>query len=511
MELVLGIDLGTTGCRAVAFRADDGRRMDAAEIEYPLHSPRAGWAEQDAEQIYDAVLLALDAIGARRPAGAKVIGMGFSAALHSILPVDASGLPLHLALTWADGRAKEQMRRLAASVGALRLHARTGCPAHPMYPSAKIAWFRAERPELNARTASYLSIKDYVVRKLTGVHVTDRSLASASGLCALGGGWDPELLDLVGIDTKLLPEIASTTLALPRLSAESAARLGLPQETPVVLGAGDGMLANLGVGGLGNTQTVVTIGTSAAVRTLTRTPGVDDGGRTWCYNLCDDFWVRGGAVNNGGIVLRWFRDALAAQWPDSASQALGYDQICTAAARSPCGAGGLIFVPMLAGERTPYWNADARGVLLGLSLNTTREQIAKAVLEGVAFSVRDAFEALAKSVPIGAEVIATGSFTRSPHWVQIVSDVLGKPLALSAEQDASALGAAMLTLVGIGRLDLASAAALARKALPAADPDPKANALYNELFRIYQGTYQAACPTFAALAKLQSDSERNST
>ena len=308
-EVVIGVDLGTTSTKAVAFDTG-GRQLATASAGYPLVEPQPGWAEQDPAQILDAVLDTVRAVVSE--VDGPVAALSFSSAMHTLIGLDAAGDPLTPSLSWADSRAAAQADRLRAAPGGLALHRRTGTPVHPMAPLPKLVWFREQRPELFARVACWAGIKDYVLSRLCGALVTDQSVASGTGLLDLGTlSWDQEALQLAGIGPERLPELVPTTTVLSGLSAEVADRLGLPAATPVVAGAGDGPLANLGLGAVHPGVAACSIGTSGALRVTVERPAVDPAGGVFCYALTEHRWVVGGAINNGGIVLDWAGRALA--------------------------------------------------------------------------------------------------------------------------------------------------------------------------------------------------------
>ena len=375
-EVVIGVDLGTTSTKAIAFDTG-GRQLATASAGYPLAEPHPGWAEQDPAQILDAVLDTVRAVVSE--VDGPVAALSFSSAMHTLIGLDAAGDPLTPSLSWADSRAAAQADRLRAAPGGLALHRRTGTPVHPMAPLPKLVWFREQRPELFARVACWAGIKDYVLSRLCGALVTDQSVASGTGLLDLGTlSWDQEALQLAGIGPERLPELVPTTTVLSGLSAEVADRLGLPAATPVVAGAGDGPLANLGLGAVHPGVAACSIGTSGALRVTVERPAVDPHGGVFCYALTEHRWVVGGAINNGGIVLDWAGRALAPDLGDQPAEAL-----LELAGRVPPGSGGLVMLPYLLGERAPHWSGLPLGAYVGLTREHRREHLVRAAIEGV--------------------------------------------------------------------------------------------------------------------------------
>lgn len=360
----IGLDIGTTSTKAIVFTAS-GAVRGTGNIDYPLLVPKASWAEQDPETIFAAVVAALKQAIEQADIGQNEIGgIGFSTAMHSLIAVDAHGNPLTNSIIWADNRSAAQAERLKEEGVGHSIYLATGTPIHPMSPLPKIMWLKENQPDISQKTAKYISIKEYVIYRLFGQYVVDYSIASATGLFNLRKlDWDDDALQVAGITKQHLSEPVPTTHILRGMKVRYAEEIGLDPDTPFVVGASDGVLANLGIGAIDNGQVAITIGTSGAVRTVVPEPITDPKGRTFCYLLTENHWVIGGPSNNGGIMLRWFRDEFS--WPEvEKAKQLGvdpYDVMIQAAEHVRPGADGLLFLPFLSGERAPYWNAQARG------------------------------------------------------------------------------------------------------------------------------------------------------
>ena len=365
----IGVDVGTTGVRAMAYTAQ-GKSVAVRDAFYPLETPQYDRAEQNPQQIYDAAEEVI--AGVVKYLQYKLVtisGIALSSVMHSFIPQDEQFELLGNMITWADSRSSTIVHRMEQDEQCKQFYFRTGCPLHASYPLAKIIWVKENQPEIFARMAHIGSIKDYMFRLMTGEWVTDKSVASSSGLFnAFTETWDSEILDYVGIQEEQLPKVVSTTYS-GKLVAGVAERLGLPVNTPVVIGATDGVLVNVGIGAVSKGQLSATIGTSGAIRMLTEKPQMDTKGRTWCYNLTDTMWVAGGAINNGGMILRWMRDRIL-HYHGSQMEQLSvdpYDLMTMKARHVPAGSGGLLLMPYFTGERAPYWNSDLRGAFVGLS------------------------------------------------------------------------------------------------------------------------------------------------
>ena len=489
--LVIGLDLGTTRCKAVAV-ARTGEVAASATSSYPLHSPEPGWAEQSALDVWQGAAAALQQLCRQVPAE-QLGAISLSGAMHSLLPVDAAGEPLALALTWADQRAAPQAQAIRREADAQALYQRTGCPLQAIYHPAKLRWWHETQPDVARRAAYFVTIKDWVLWRLAGVWTTDQGLASTTGLLDIHQlRWDAQALALAGITANQLPELKPPAQAAGAVTGQAAAATGLPAGLPVVAGTSDGGAANLGSGAVRAGQSVITIGTSGAVRRVVAQPLLDGAARTWCYVLVEGRWFAGGAINNAGLALQWVRERF---YPDVPGDA-GYQRLLADAAEVPPGAEGVTFLPYLSGERSPYWNPAARALISGLSLAHSRAHVARAVLEGVAYCLADVWQVLNTGEPIG-EVRLTGNVTHDPLWAQIVADVLGVPLLADEAADASALGAARLGHLALGQItgldDLASAASGRSY-----EPDPARHALYESGHAVFQELYRKLEPQPAA-------------
>ncbi|GLZ49419.1 gluconokinase [Actinomycetospora sp. NBRC 106375] len=440
-DLVLGVDVGTTATKAVAYSAD-GADHGHGEAPHRLEEPEPGAAVQDPEALYEAVGDAVrDAVAGLDPA--RVAAISFSATMHGLLATDASGDPLGPLITWADSRAGDvarELRRRRDGRDALALHRRTGTPVHPMSPLVKLAWLRRERPSLLAAAHTWGGIKEFVLARATGARVTDTSCASATGLLDVATGiWDAEALEIAGIDAGRLGELVAPTAVVGRLRERD---WGLPAGVPVVAGGADGPLANLGVGAVRPGVAACSIGTSGALRVTVERPAVDPRGRVFCYDLADGRWVVGGAITNGGLVLDWAHETLGRD----------VDTLLAAAADVPAGADGLLALPHLLPERAPYWDAGGAGALVGLHRRHGPGHVTRALLEGVCLQLRLVLDALREAGLAVHEVRATGGFARSALWRRLLTDALDLPVGFPVVDQGSAFGAALLGMQGVGLL-----------------------------------------------------------
>ncbi|WP_139488033.1 gluconokinase [Brevibacillus dissolubilis] len=502
----IGLDIGTTSTKAVVF-TKEGAVKGVGNVDYPLHVPKPSWAEQDPKEIFTAGIKALkQAIAASGVSRQEIGGIGVSSAMHSLIAVDGDGELLTNSIIWADNRSVTQTERLKQDGTGHRIYLATGTPIHPMSPLTKLIWMREEDPDTYRRAAKFISIKEYVIHRLYRQYVVDYSIASATGLFNLERlDWDEEALRLAGITAGQLSEAVPTTHILRGMETRFADEIGIDPDTPFVVGASDGVLANLGVGAISKGQVAITIGTSGAVRTVVPKPMTDPKGRTFCYLLTEDHWVIGGPTNNGGLMLRWFRDEFS--WPEvEKARQLGidpYDVMIQAAKDVPAGAEGLLFLPFLSGERAPYWNANARGSFFGVSLHHKREHFIRAVLEGILFSVYSVGIALRDLAGPASEIRASGGFARSAEWRQIMSDMFGYEVTVPQSHESSGFGAAVLAMKAVGAIDRLEDVQVRIPIAERHQPDLQRSETYIELFYLYERVYHKLVEEFSLIAEFQ--------
>lgn len=454
-EYIIGIDIGTTSTKTVLFNSSV-ERLDQYAIEYPLLSPQPDVQEQDPNEIFAAVVQGVREVVRRHVDPLRdLIGLSFSAAMHSLIAVDNQGQPLTRSITWADRRSTPWVTKIKQTCDAHDLYARTGTPLHPMSPLAKLLWLRHEAPDLFQHAAKFVSIKEYVLYRWFNQYVVDYSIANATGLFNMATlDWDDEALAIAHITPERLSQLVPTTHILTPMAGEWANAMGIPADIPVVIGASDGVLANLGVGAVEPGVVAVTVGTSGAVRAVLNRPHTDPQERLFCCALAKDCWVMGGATNNGGIILRWLRDHLADAEVRKANQLNEdpYDILTAIAATVPAGSEGLIFHPYLAGERSPLWDANARGSFFGLALHHTKAHLIRAVLEGIVYNLYGVLDAVQDVVGPAKSIQATGGFARSLLWRQMLADVFDQTVTIPKVYESSCFGAAVLGLYALGRI-----------------------------------------------------------
>ncbi|HKF75607.1 MAG TPA: gluconokinase [Candidatus Dormibacteraeota bacterium] len=479
-QVIVGLDVGTTSVKAVAFGLGSGWRRVATR-EYPLLEPRPGWQVQDPEQILAATASALaDCVAAA--VGAEVLGISLSTAMHGLIALDAAMHPLTPLITWADARAHAVAGRLRQSGQAVDLHRRSGTPVHPMTPLTKLIWFAEHEPRIWAEARWWVGLKDYLVCRLTGSLVTELSSASGTGLLDMAArSWSPATIQLCGVSADQLPPILPTTSRLG-LSSTAAGRIGLPVGTPVIVGAADGPLGNLGTGAMSPGTAGLSLGTSGAVRMVVPEPRVDEKGTLFCYALTDTVWMVGAAISNGGFVVRWAAGSLAPDLPGVSATSGADEALLTLAASVPAGSDGLVMVPYLLAERAPLWDASLPGAYLGLRREHTRGHLVRAAVEGVCFQLRLILDELHQLLPVSSVRVTGGTF-RSPLWREVMAAVLDRPLFAVGDEEGTSLGAAALGLFALGHAPELTGA-VAQLSPPGAPGPPRIDA-DPELVKIY--------------------------
>ena len=450
-QVVIGLDVGTTGVKAAAFGVDRPWRAVALR-EYPLLAPGPGQHVEDPAEILRASTEVL-AECVHAISGAHVLAVSVSAAMHGLLALDGELRPLTPLITWADARARREAEQLHRDGLAGTLHAITGTPVHPMSPLVKLLWFSSHDRAVWTAARWWIGLKDWILLGLTGRLVTELSSAAGTGLIDMATRtWSTLALDLCCLDPDRLPPILPPTASLD-LSADVARLTGLPPATPVVAGAADGPLGNLGVGAVSPGVAGLSVGTSGAVRMLVAPPQIDAGQTLYCYPVTDELWLLGGAISNGGSLLRWAGTALAPDLEAAATAAREQsadDDILRLAASAPAGSGGLVMLPYLLAERAPLWDPDLPGAYLGLRDHHRRAHLVRAALEGVCLQMRVIVDRL-NQVRTVHEIRATGGVFRSPLWRMTMAAMLDRPIRVVGDAEGSALGAAALALFALGQ------------------------------------------------------------
>jgi xylulokinase len=437
--MFLGVDVGTSGTRALLIDRAGKVLASFASEHAPIRSQHIGWAEQEPEDWWRATLEAIAGVMAISGlAGSEIEAVGLTGQMHGCVVLDANGAVLRPALIWCDQRTQPQCDWLVETIGFDRLIELTANPALPNFTLTKLLWVRDHQPEIFSRVAHALCPKDYIRYRLTGEFAMD--LQEASGTLLLDVAhrrWSTEMADAAGIPMAWLPRLFEGPEICARISSAGAGVTGLVAGTPVVAGAGDQGAGAIGMGILSPGSVSATIGTSGVVFAATDAPIKDKLGRlhTFCH-AAPGRWHVMGVTNGAGLSLRYFRDTFAPGTP--------YEDLLTEAAKAPPGCDGLLWAPYLFGERTPHLDPNARAAFIGITASHVRAHFLRAILEGVAFSLRDTFTLFDElNIPIKSICLGGGG-ARGPLWRQIQADVYGHPVDMLEAEEGGAFGAALL-------------------------------------------------------------------
>ncbi len=478
----VGIDLGTSAVKVLAVTTS-GRELTAGAEFYGLLTPQPDFVEQNADDIYNATMRVLERVLADvRQRGSQVSAIGFSSAMHGVLAVDARGEPISNVITWLDRRSAAIADGWRADGTGLDLYRRTGAPTHPMLPLTKLRWLRENDPDLFGRAARFIGLKELFVFRWTGEWLVDWGLAAATGLFSVHAPeWDGRALELACVTPERLSRPAPPSTALRTFRAEIARELRLAPGCAVVLASSDGALANIGIGASLAGDLALTLGTSGAIRVLVDAPSLDAAGRTFCYYADDTRYIVGGPTSSAGAALDWIFALLLDELPKDERFARAAE---LAAGVAP-GAGGLVVLPFLSGERAPYWRSSLRGAFEGLDLSHDRATIVRAGFEGVVFGMNAVYEAVKTTAGVAQRLLLSGGLTRAPLVRTLLADVFGLPAVQPHQQEASAFGAALLAAQAIGAIADATASARAAGYDEPTQPQPATQAAYRDAYARY--------------------------
>lgn len=481
-DVVIGLDLGTGGVRAIAVDLH-GQLMAQTTKSYPLFTPQPGWTEQNPADWVEASLKALSDI-AQQLSEHRAISLGLSGQMHGMVPLDAEGHVIRPAILWNDQRTGKAVEAIESTISRQELIQRTGNPAITGFQLPKLVWLRTEEPQAYAQVRQILLPKDYLGYVLTGVAVTEPSDASGTGCLNLANRqWDIDILNALEMNPAWFPPVVESTAIAGRLKPEIAAHVGLPAGLPVIAGGGDNAAAAIGLGISASNlnRGSLSIGTSGVIFAPLEHPIPDPEGRVHLFCHADGGYHLLGVTLAAGGSLRWYRDTIAPQ--------IAFADLMQLAERSQPGARGVLFLPHLAGERSPHLDPETRGAWVNLALAHSQADLIRAVLEGVAFSLREALDIIHNITPM-KQLLATGGGARSSVWLQILADVLQTELIAPKAEEGAAYGAAILAMVGVGVYSNLEAAF---QILPQAEDvvQPQKNLIYESAFQKYQQLYEA--------------------
>jgi xylulokinase len=499
MALFLGIDIGTSAVKALLI-SETGEVISSASVEYPLLTPKTGWAEQEPESWWNGTVLAvrkcLEKARSAQKCAPDVAAVGLTGQMHGSIFLDRRGSVLRNAILWCDQRTEEQCREITEITGFDTLIKTTFNKALAGFTAPKILWLRRHEPEVYAGVEKVLLPKDYIRFRLTGAFATEVSDASGTLLFNVAERrWSDDMLRALEIPRAWMPDCYESPVISSRLNREGAAALGLPEGTPVAGGGGDQAAGAVGNGIVSTGLASCVLGTSGVIFWHADKPVFDPRGRlhSFCHAVPGKWHLMGVTLSAGGS-LRWLRDNFCAEEIEEArlQNRDPYEIMVEKAEKIPAGSEGLIFLPYLAGERTPYADASARGAFIGLSLRHNRAHLMRSVMEGVTMSLKDCLE-LGLQTGVNAEKIyLSGGGARSSLWRRMAADIFGAEISRVTVDEGPAYGAAILSAVGVGAFPSVEEACLTLvKTADSIKPEPESVPLYRALYELYGPLYAA--------------------
>jgi xylulokinase len=503
---LLGIDVSTTATKALLI--DEGGSVIAvAATEYPFETPRPLWSEQGAGLFWDGTVKSIRAVLAESGVAAEdIAGVGLTGQMHGMCALDAAGEPVRPCILWNDQRTAGQCAEITRRVGADRVLQLTGNPVLTGFTAPKILWLAQNEPERYRLVRHILLPKDYARYRLTGEFFTEVSDASGTSLFDVGRRcWSDEMLMALSIPKDWMPEVTESPVPSARISPAAAAATGLIAGTPVIGGGGDQAAQAVGTGIIQEGVVSVTVGTSGVVFAQSDVYRVEPEGRLHAFcHAAPGKWHLMGVMLSAAGSFRWYRDALGQheKWQAGQTGQDVYDILTAQAAQAPAGSEGLLFLPYLTGERTPYPDPHARGAFIGMTVRHDKAHLTRAVLEGVSYGLRDSLELMRALGIVSTQVRVSGGGARSPLWRQILADVFNTEIATVNVTEGAAFGAALLAGVGSG-LYSSVAAACGQTIRVSGSTTPSAAAeVYEAYYPRYRALYPLLAGEFAALARL---------
>ncbi len=505
MNYLVGVDIGTAGTKTVLFDVQ-GRTLKSSMVEYPLYQPQNGWAEQNPEDWWQAVVKTLRCVTQDiDPADIKAVGL--SGQMHGLVMLDEQNQVIRPAILWCDGRTSEECAEITRRIGAQRLVDLTANPALPGFTAAKIMWIKKYEPENDKKCRHILLPKDYIRFRLTGVYATEVSDASGMQLLDIRNRcWSEEVLEKLNIDKSRLAKVYESPEITGTMTRMAAQVTGLKEGTIVVGGAGDNAAAAVGVGVVTEKTAFTTIGTSGVVYAHTDKMLIDKKGRvhTFCCAVPGKWHVMG-VTQAAGLSLKWFRDTCCAQELERGQELhiSPYRIMDQLAGQAPVGSNKLLFLSYLMGERTPHLDSDARGGFFGLSASHKKGDLIRAVMEGVCFSLRDCMEVLRELDIVISDMAVCGGGGNSALWRRILADVYSCRIKTLCSTEGPAMGAAILA--GVGAKIYPSVEEGCNRVLKVRNvekPNPEQCKRYEPFYQLYRSLYQSLKQEYQILAKL---------
>ena len=485
MKLLLGIDYGTGGCKVTVI-GEDGSFVGEASVEYATYHDHPGWSEQEPQDWWTSLCEALKKLASKGVDLKSIVACSLDGSTHNAVLLDGAFKPVRRTIMWTDQRATAECEALKAGWGERIFSACYQMPA-PTWTLPQMMWLKANEPEALERTEHVLFVKDYVRYLLTGEAATDRIEAQGTLFFDMAkGDWDEALVKMAGLSLAKLPRFIAPTDVAGNVTAEAAAATGLPEGLPVVCGSSDSAVEDYGAGAVEPGDLIIKLATAGNVNSMTAAAHPHPKTLTYSH-IVPGMWYSVSATNAAALCMRWLRDT----WGF-----VDYGMIDEEAAKSPVGANGVFFHPYLQGERCPYWDANLRASFTGVSISSTRGDFCRALMEGVAFSLRDCYRTLEEMKLPVKRIFLIGGGARSRIWSEIVANVFNCTVAVPTPGDAS-FGACLLAGTGIGIFsDVKDAVAKCLHIDRTIAPDPAAAAKYDHLFNCYRRLHDALAPVY---------------
>ncbi|MDY2628850.1 MAG: xylulokinase [Lachnospiraceae bacterium] len=488
--LYIGIDLGTSAVKLLLMD-EYGKIHNIVSKEYPLYFPHPGWSEQNPEDWYTQTMTAIEELvqGSDR---SQVAGISFGGQMHGLVVLDDQDQVIRPAILWNDGRTTKETDYLNQVIGKEKLSRYTANIAFAGFTAPKILWMRENEPENFARIAKIMLPKDYLAYCLSGVHCTDYS--DASGMLLLdvkNRCWSQEMLDICGVREEQLPKLFESYEVVGTLKEDVAAELGLSPDVRIIAGAGDNAAAAVGTGTVGDGMCNISLGTSGTIFISSRTFGVDANNALHSFDHADGYYHLMGCMLSAASCNKW--------WMDEILKTKEYSEEQTGIVK--LGENQVFYLPYLMGERSPHNDPKARATFIGMTMDTTREEMTQAVLEGVAFGLRDSLE-VARSLGIRIErTRICGGGAKSPLWKKIIANVMNLKVDVIESEEGPGYGGAILAAVGCGEFaGVEEAASKLVKVIDTVEPDPQLTAKYEERYQKFRQIYPAVKDLFQKLA-----------
>lgn len=505
MKYIIAHDLGTSGNKATLF-SEEGRLVGSTVYAYGCHYFNDNWAEQNPDDWWRAVCDTTKGLIAKTGVAPRdIAAVSFSGQMMGCLCVDRSGAPLRPSIIWADMRAQAQQRAIAERISDRDYYHIAGHRNSASYGLQKLMWVRDNEPEIYRQTYKTLNAKDYIVFKLTGKFYTEPSDASSNTCFDLASlNWSAKILDLAGVDADKFPQIVPSTHVAGGVTRAAAEETGLAEGTPVVMGGGDGLCANVGAGSVRPGQTYACVGSSAWLATTSERPVFDEEMRTvtWAH-IVPGMYSPNGTMQAAGLSYSWLKNQIC-RYESAEAERLGqsaYDLINREIEQSPIGANGVIFLPYMLGERAPRWNPDAKGAFIGLKMENERRDVLRSVLEGVTMNLGVILEILRKNIDID-EILVIAGGAKGAVWRQMMADVFNARIKAPAMlEEANSMGAAVTGGVGVGLFESFDAIDRFLDIVHVHEPDPEAVRAYAPVKELFELCYQSMLPVYERMAR----------